>query len=111
MMIMEAIDPSEIITGEPSRPKPAQVNPLIRLTARLFDYSLFFLVIRFVAGSAVLLLPLENWITLEFFAWVPFETLLLWTWGTTPGKWLLKTQIQKGFSKRLDFETALRRSF
>lgn len=107
---MEAIDPSEIITGEPPRPKPAQVNPWIRLTARFFDYALFFMLIRLVAGSAVRLLPFQNWITLEFFAWVPFETLLLWTWGTTPGKWLLKTRIQKGFANRLRFETALRRS-
>lgn len=108
---MEAIDPSEIITGEPPRAKPGVVNPWVRFTARLFDYALFFFLVSLVAGRAAQAPPFENWIPLEFFAWVPIEALLLWTWGTTPGKWLLKTRLKKGLEKRLDFESALRRSF
>ncbi len=108
---MKAIDPSEIITGEPPKPKPETVNPWVRCVARLFDYALFFFLLSWFAAKAVKSLPFENWIPLEFFAWVPLEALLLWSWGTTPGKWLLKTHLKKGLSKRLNFESAIRRSF
>lgn len=108
---MKAIDPSEIITGEPPRPKPSTVNPWIRCAARLFDYALFFFLLSWVSGKAVSAIPFENWVPLEFFAWVPLEALLLWIWGTTPGKWLLRTHLKKGLANKLDFESALRRGF
>lgn len=111
MANMEAIDPSEIITGEAPRPKPSVVNPWVRFTARLFDYALFFFLVSLVAGRAASVPPFEHWVPLEYLAWVPLEALLLWTLGTTPGKWLLKVRLKRGFSKRIDFESALRRSF
>ena len=111
---MDAIDPSEIFTGEPPPPKqtPSKVNPWMRLAARFFDYALFFTLLRLIVGHIVSMPPFEKWIPIEFFAWIPIEALLLWTLGTTPGKWLLGTSLKKkDGGTRLSFETALRRSF
>jgi hypothetical protein len=110
-MADQVIEPSEIITGrdEPihhlSRP-----NPMLRLIARFFDYSLFFALLHL--DSAPVSLPmLGRFIPIEFFVWIPIEVIFLSTWGTTPGKWLLCTEIKWGHAKRLPFRIALRRSF
>ncbi len=114
MCVMDAIDPSEIITGESPPPKqsPSRVNPWVRLAARYFDYALFFTLLRLIVGHISALPPFERWIPIEFLAWVPIEALLLWTWGTTPGKALLGTKLRKkGGNAKLSFDTALKRSF
>jgi uncharacterized RDD family membrane protein YckC len=48
---------------------------------------------------------------LAAFLWVFIEAALLSSWGTTPGKWLLKVTIQNQAGQKLDFGTALTRSF
>jgi uncharacterized RDD family membrane protein YckC len=112
-MSNRVIEPSEIITGDrdPRGPNPSQVNPWVRLVARLFDYALFFLLLRLFLPSSFYYPEIEQILPLEFFAWVPIETLLLATWGTTPGKWLLGTKLIKRYAKVIDFETAFKRSF
>jgi uncharacterized RDD family membrane protein YckC len=45
------------------------------------------------------------------FIWVFVEALLLSTWGTTPGKWLLGTWVADSMGNRLSFSYALSRSF
>jgi len=105
------IEPSEIFTGrdDEAYTQSRQANPWIRFTARFFDYSLFFAVLHFV--SAPVFLPVVGrFIPIEYLAWIPIETFLLMTWGGTPGKWLLCTEIRKGFNKRLPFRCAFRRS-
>ena len=108
---MDVIEPSEILTGESRRQgvKPAHVNPWLRLAARFFDYALFFTLLRFAIGTPAALPPFEHWIPIEYFAWIPIEAVLLWSWGTTPGKWLLKTKLTPA-EKKFSFEKALRRS-
>jgi hypothetical protein len=104
----DAIEPSEIITGKEA-PKQAALrqNPWLRLIARLFDYALFFTLIHFTT-----LMRFEpSWLPLEFLAWVPFEAFLLWSWGTTPGKWLLGIELYRMLGKRFSWEPAFRRSF
>lgn len=108
---MKAIDPSEIITGRSPQSKPAIANPWARLLARLFDYALFFTTIRLIVGHIAKVPPFERWIPLEYLAWVPIEALLLRIGGSTPGKWLLGIRLKKGHAKKLDLETAFRRSF
>ncbi|MCX6722861.1 MAG: RDD family protein [Candidatus Staskawiczbacteria bacterium] len=44
------------------------------------------------------------------FVWVFIEAALLSSWGTTPGKWLLRIKI-KGPKDKIDFSSALNRSF
>lgn len=110
------VEPSEIIIDRYGLPKEKilHINPQIRLLARFFDYALFLLLLW---GLRVLLkgsFPLglfEYLIPFEFFAWIPIEAVLLSTWGTTPGKFFLKTKLQQGRKKKLDFQTALKRSF
>jgi hypothetical protein len=110
MMDERVIEPSEIIVeGGKTAPREnaSHVNPWIRCLARFFDYSLFFLVllqIPFVNNY-------ERLIPFEYFVWIPIEALLLSTWGTTPGKFFLKTKLKAGKRQKLDFMSALRRSF
>jgi len=110
------IEPSEIIVEQPNRRKEniAHVNPWIRFLARFVDYSLFFLLLlaskKLFRGQ----LPFSKYdhlIPFEFFVWIPIEALLLSTWGKTPGKFFLKTRLKQGKRDKLDYSTALRRSF
>lgn len=115
-MNSRVIEPSEIIVEQPNKPKEniTHVNPWIRCIARFFDYSLFFLVLLITKKIFHAQLPfgkLERLIPFEFFIWVPVESILLSTWGTTPGKFFLKTRLKAGKNYRLNFMMALRRSF
>ena len=105
----QVIEPSEIIVGSDYSHPQSLANPWIRFIARFFDYSLFFFLLRFFIWPFPA--PLGRWVPIEYFAWIPIEAFLLATWGTTPGKWLLKTEIRKGRFRRLPFSSALRRSF
>lgn len=42
--------------------------------------------------------------------WVPVEAILLSSWGTTPGKWLLNTTLRSSDGKKLRFGSAANRS-
>ena len=113
---MRVIDPSEIIVEEPNKPKAdaAHVNPWIRCIARFFDYALFFLLLLLIRKLFLGHLPFskyERLIPFEPFVWIPIEALLLSTWGSTPGKCFLRTQLKAGKKFKLDFTMALRRSF
>jgi hypothetical protein len=87
----------------------SQVRPWIRFFARVIDISVF---------SSLLFTFLPETITshgfifslLLFFLWIFVEAILLSTWGTTLGKWLLKTKVTKS-AKKLSFQEAIRRSF
>ncbi len=116
-MTDKVIEPSEIIVEQRER-QPREnithVNPWIRFLARYVDYSLFFLVLllsrKWLHGE----LPLghyEYFIPFEFFVWIPVEALLLSLWGTTPGKFFLKTRLKAGKRGKLEWICALRRSF
>ncbi|MDR7134559.1 putative RDD family membrane protein YckC [Lysobacter niastensis] len=45
------------------------------------------------------------------FAWVFVEALFLSTAGTTPGKWLFRTRVVPATGAKLDYSSALSRSF
>jgi len=113
---MRVIEPSEIIVEQPGKPRGdvAHANPWIRLIARFFDYSVFFLLLlssrKFFHGQ----LPFgkyEHFVPFEYFIWIPIEVFLLSTWGSTPGKFFLKTKLRQGKKRRLAFMTAVKRSF
>jgi hypothetical protein len=105
------IEPSEIITGrdDSAHIQARQANPWIRFIARFFDYSLFFTFLHIVS-SPISLPGIGRFIPIEYLAWVPIESLLLMTWGTTPGKWLLQIELKKAYANRLSFSAAFRRS-
>jgi hypothetical protein len=110
------VEPSEIIIDHQGYPKEkvSHINPQIRLLARFFDYSLFLFVLfllRVLFKGGFPLGLFEYVIPFEFFAWIPLEAALLAYLGTTPGKFLLKTKIHQGRKPKLDYFTALKRSF
>lgn len=115
-MSERVIEPSEIILEDLHGPKEniTHVNPWIRCLARFLDYSLFFLLLLFTRKLFHGQFPFgkyERLIPFEFFVWIPFEALLLSTWGSTPGKFFLRTKLKMGRKIKLDWMTALRRGF
>lgn len=46
-----------------------------------------------------------------YFIWILLEAQFLSTWGTTPGKWLLKTKVRDANNDKLSLKTALIRGF
>lgn len=114
---MKVIEPSEIIIekgrGEPKEDH-THVNPWLRFLGRFFDYSLWITalwLLHLILGGKAPFSQYERIIPYEFFTWIPVEAVLLYTWGTTPGKYLLKTEIRQGRRSRLDIGSAFRRSF
>ena len=92
----------------------SQVHPWVRYLARCIDYLLFSLIAGFVSGIVApsLLDAPEIFLNmLLLFIWVFVEASLLSTWGTTPGKWLLKTTLRDLAGSKLTFSRALGRSF
>lgn len=113
---MKVIEPSEIIIegGQGRKEDAVHVNPWIRFLARGMDYSLFFLLLlasRKIFHGQLPFGKYENLVPFEYFVWIPIEALFLSTWGKTLGKWFLKTKLRAGKKERLDYMTALRRSF
>lgn len=113
---MRVIEPSEIIVEQTNKPKgnSTHANPWIRFLARFFDYSLFFLLLlssRKLFHGHLPLGQYEHLVPFEFFVWIPIEALLLSAWGSTPGKFFLRTTLRRGKKKRLDYMSALRRAF
>lgn len=112
----KSIDPSEIIIENDGtvRNDTSRINPWIRFVARMFDYSLFIVLLwgvhRAIPGSTEFG-RFESWIPFEYLLWIPVEAALLWVWGKTPGKWLLKIELRQGWRKRPDYLSAIRRSY
>lgn len=88
-------------------------RPWVRFWARMIDYSLLYLLFWFILAIADISLGLAYpWLFPFFltFIWVFIESLLLSTWGTTPGKWFLKTKLLKEKEEKITYRDALTRS-
>jgi len=112
----EIIEPSEIIIEKNGtvKEKTSHVNPWVRFLARFLDYSLFILFlsgIRYLVKGTFSLNEQDSFIPIHFFAWIPIESLFLSTWGTTPGKFFLRTKISTSYQGKLNYMSALMRSF
>ncbi len=111
------VDPADVIveTIESTQTRITHVNPWARATARFFDYAVFFILLGLAHRSLQWdFLPTGYYakvIPVNFLLWIPIESLLLCTLGTTPGRWLLRTKVRDRAEKKPDFTTALRRSF
>lgn len=91
----------------------SQVRPWVRYLARMFDIivsSLIFGAILGVVFPATLEWPDAALNILCLFAWMIVESILLSTWGNTPGKWLMKTTVRSVFGRKLTFKESLFRS-
>lgn len=94
-------------------------HPWIRYFARIFDVYLstvfiiiLWLMLHPVSYNAILgtVPQYVAWIIL-YIIWIFIEAILLATWGTTPGKWLLTAKVLDINGNRLNFGTALKRGF
>lgn len=88
-------------------------RPWIRFWARMIDYSLLIFAIGFAVGYFDLNLgsvsPFSGMIAM--FVWSFIETFLMATWGTTPGKCLLKVTVRDEDHHKLSFPESMNRSF
>lgn len=107
-------------------PLVTEVRPWVRYWARMIDnwlaFALFFFILIFVFAmlavtdrlSPNLVAQLQElevlFILPTLFVWVFCEALLLSTWGTTPGKWLLRVTVRDIEGKKPTFFAALKRS-
>jgi DnaJ domain/Tetratricopeptide repeat/RDD family len=111
-------------SGRTSEPRPWQ-----RLAARIFDYSIWGLVLALLLselrGLGAVPTDFAFWVGHPLLApvlitgsWVPIEALLIASIGTTPGKWLFGVFLQFSISDayarrdaRAQLDRGLRRSF
>jgi len=94
--------------------KVTNVRPWVRYWARYLDVSIFsfvFGVFAAIFGWAILEMTDIVLVLLILFLWIFVESILLSTWGITPGKWLLRITIKDKHRKKLTFSNALNRSF
>jgi len=92
----------------------SQIRPWVRFWARMFDlqlYSFFGGFILSIVAPSAADMPLIILSVLFVSTWVLVEPVLLSSWGTTPGKWLLKTTVRNSKGEKLGFLDALYRSF
>ena len=99
-----------------------EVRPWVRYWARYIDILLAAVVLGLLLEFGVILGILPPSISpsnlneaalalLALFLWIFVEAILLSTWGTTPGKCLLKTTLRDLAGKKLALSPALKRSF
>ena len=91
----------------------SQIRPWVRFLARSIDYSLlgFFLIsINIDRTFSKFDIPIIIFPVLLIFIWIFVEAGFLSIFGTTPGKWLLRTRVVNIFQHKPDFLSALRRS-
>jgi len=91
-----------------------QVRPWIRFWARSFDLYSWALLIAIVSAFAFpAVLEIRDAILglLIAFTYMFVEPLLLSTWGTTPGKALLRIRLRKADGRKPGYGAALERSF
>lgn len=90
-------------------PPNVEVRPWVRYWARWLDCMIFAVAVGIVFSDYV---PTNEWVAgfVIVLAWLPVEAALLSTWGTTPGKWLLATEVRTEAGDVPGFLVALRRS-
>jgi len=91
-----------------------EIKPWDRFFARSFDYIIFTSIVLFLynvlfQGKLEESMPFFLLMLISFL-WVPFESILMCTWGKTPGKWLFCIKVTVQDSKKPDFTQALMRS-
>ncbi|MCG3170777.1 MAG: hypothetical protein CALGDGBN_02345 [Pseudomonadales bacterium] len=115
-----AVDTPRAHAAHTADPPPAltsatHVRPWVRYFARLVDVYLFAIVLGLglaVVAPASAPMHADNALlgVALAFTWAFVEALLLSVFGTTPGKWLLRTRIVASDGSRIGYGRALERS-
>jgi hypothetical protein len=92
-----------------------EVHPWIRFWARTIDVMLFSSILSFILTVVPkkvwqLINGIEYIMPMSLFLWVLAESILLSTWGTTPGKVILGITVRELDGSILNFTRALNRS-
>lgn len=111
-MIVHKIDIKNNILRKREMP---QVRPWVRMWARSIDGAIWGILLYFVwfyisPKTYNLVNSYHRYIDVFLFFWIFAEALLLSTWGTTPGKWILKVYVREDSGEKLTFKRALYRS-
>jgi len=91
-----------------------EVHPWRRYFARVLDYSWIRLLVLFIITCVIRIRPIDN-LGIEIiglvcgFLAVPILALMLHSWGTTPGKWLLGIAIEDANGGKLSYQSAFER--
>ena len=91
----------------------SQIRPWVRCLARSIDYLLFGFFLISINVNRTLPkfdIPIIIFPALLIFIWIFVEAGFLSIFGTTPGKWLLRTRVVNIFQHKPDFLSSLRRS-
>jgi len=89
-----------------------EARPWVRFFARMIDYYAFYLLISVALPTLTLSSKTASIYSFSMtFLWIFLESLLLSTYGTTPGKWFLKIELKKASNSKLTYSEALKRSF
>lgn len=97
-------------------PEVSQIQPWVRFWARHLDMIVWTMglgVILTNVAPSILEADIPDAVLCMgfWFSWIPIEAFLLSSWGTTPGKWLLKIKVRDSAGEKLTFSSALNRSF
>lgn len=100
-----------VVESSPSN----QVRPWVRYWARMFDIYMFSLIGGVILGVIAprFIAQKNNEYLLGMilvFAWIFVESLLLSSFGTTPGKWLFKIRLALASGEPINYSNALTRS-
>jgi uncharacterized RDD family membrane protein YckC len=87
-----------------------QPRPWVRYWARQIDLFFASIVMCFLFPQMTLQNVAYFSLAMLFF-WIFIEAILLATYGTTPGKWLLKISLKKKDGSKFSFSESLKRSF
>ena len=96
------------------QPSGPQARPWVRYWARMIDFFLFAIIIGFVLGMVYEPATRINDMlfgALLAFAYIYVEPVMLSSWGTTPGKALLRIRLRRSDGTKLPFKEALNRAF
>jgi hypothetical protein len=96
-------------------PSGSQSRPWIRWASRIFDLYLFSfltgIILELLYPSALTKIPDKIWEVFLIFIYVFVEPVMLCSWGTTPGKELLRIRLRRQNGTKLSYSQALSRSF
>lgn len=100
--------------GAVTRPELAcpAIRPWVRWLARQTDYTIGGLIFGLGLGFLGLAEQLNDGLMgmLAVLLWLPVEAVLLSTWGSTPGKWLLCTDVRTRDGEILSGDQSLKRA-
>lgn len=102
------------VQSSPYEPSGPQSRPWIRWAARIFDINLFGfsigILLGFLSPSALDKIPDRVFSVLLIALYVFVEPLMLCSWGTTPGKAILKIRLRRQHGLMLSYAQAFNRS-